>query len=132
MSYENPQAPNSSNALSGIISKAGEASRAEMLREEKVKRANITSLAQGLVSSITPKKTALKDFTKGQKNQQQDLYDAISNTDLGYKEFDSSSDEMMHGLIDDFSTIQGHLNNGTMVDEQLGRRDLAKADENNN
>ena len=126
MSYENPQAPNSSNALSGIISKAGEASRAELLRQEKINRANITSLAQGLVNSITPKKNALKDFTKSQKNQQQDLYDTISSTDLGYKDFDASSDEMMHGLIDDFSTIQGHLNNGTMVDEQLGRRDLAK------
>ncbi len=56
MSYENPQAPNSSNALSGIISKAGEASRAELLRQEKINRANITSLAQGLVNSITPKK----------------------------------------------------------------------------
>ena len=126
MSYENPQAPNSNNALSGIISKAGEASRAESLRQEKVNRANITSLAQGFVNSITPKKNALKEFTKSQKNQQQDLYDAISSTDLGYKDFDASSDKMMHGLIDDFSTIQGHLNNGTMVDEQLGRRDLAK------
>lgn len=87
---------------------------------------NASALTQGIISSITPKKEALKDFTKSQKKGQQDLYNDVASYDLGYKDFNKKSDVFFHDLIDRYSEIQGHLNNGTMVDEQLGRQDLAR------
>lgn len=125
MSYENPTAAGKQSDLSSIIAQAAKPSKQETQKQARVS-ANAASLAQGVLNSITPKKNALKDFTATQKNKQQNLYNDIASYDLGYKDFDKQSDTFFHNLIDKYSEIQGHLNNGTLVDEQLGRKDLAK------
>ena len=125
MSYENPTGLGKQSSLSSIISQAARPNKQEAQKQARV-NANVASLAQGVLNSITPKKDALKDFTATQKNKQQNLYNDIASYDLGYKDFDKQSDTFFHNLIDKYSEIQGHLNNGTLVDEQLGRKDLAK------
>tara|TARA_R110002153_G_scaffold46567_2_gene131512 strand:- start:1379 stop:2686 length:1308 start_codon:yes stop_codon:yes gene_type:complete len=127
MSYKNPTGLSTGSSLSTIISQQfGKGPNREEAQKKARTTANIASLAQGVLSSITPKKVALKDFTATQKNKQQNLYNDIASYDLGYKDFDKQSDTFFHNLIDKYSEIQGHLNNGTLVDEQLGRKDLAK------
>lgn len=126
MSYQNPTGLGKSSGLSNIISQEFSKVPSEQTNSKAVNTANIASLAQGVLNSITPKKEALKEFTATQKRQQQNLYNDVASYSLGYEDFDKQSDTFFHNLIDKYSEIQGHLNNGTLVDEQLGRKDLAK------
>lgn len=130
MSYANPQGPGSQKNSTGIDTSAMAESRQLQQAREQQRRnrtmTNANALAQGVINSIGSKKEALKEFTKGQKRDQQNLYNDVASYSLGYEDFNKKSDIFFHDLIDKYSEIQGHLNNGTMVDEQLGRQDLAK------
>ncbi len=130
MSYANPQGPGSQQNSSGINTSAMSESRQRQQAIEQQRRnrsmTNANALAQGVINSIGSKQEALKEFTKNQKRDQQNLYNDVASYSLGYEEFNKKSDIFFHDLIDKYSEIQGHLNNGTMVDEQLGRQDLSR------
>ncbi len=130
MSYANPQGPGSQQSSPGINTSAMSESRKRQQAIEQQRRnramTNANALAQGVINSIGSKQEALKEFTKSQKRDQQNLYNDVASYSLGYEDFNKKSDVFFHDLIDRYSEIQGHLNNGTMVDEQLGRQDLAK------
>ena len=64
MSYKNPTGLSTGSSLSTIISQQfGKGPNREEAQKKARTTANIASLAQGVLSSITPKKVALKDFT---------------------------------------------------------------------
>ena len=125
MSYENPTSNIQTSSLSNIIADANKVVQQEAAQKDARKTQNINALAQGALNSITPKKEALKDFTQAQKKGQQNLYEKVGSSSLGFEKFDANKNAFMHSLIDKYSEIEKHLNNGTLVDEQLGKKDLA-------
>jgi len=56
MSYENPTGLGKQSSLSSIISQAARPNKQEAQKQARV-NANVASLAQGVLNSITPKKT---------------------------------------------------------------------------
>ena len=125
MSYENPTSSIQTSSLIDIIADASKVTQQGVAQKEARKTQNINALAQGVLNSITPKKQALKDFTQGQKRGQQSLYEKVGSSSLGFEKFDLNKDAFFHSLIDKYSEIEAHLNNGTLKDEQLGKKDLA-------
>jgi hypothetical protein len=126
MSYSNPK--QIQDRTFEISSGVADTQKQQYLQEIQQRQANIGSAIQAgmqVAQSILPKKQALKEFTKGQQKKGQDLYDKVGSYNTGYEAYDQNSDIFFHDLISKYNEIQGHINNGTMIDSELGKKDLA-------
>ena len=126
MSYSKPTIvrDNISEVTSGLKA-IGEQ---QFAREQQQRQQNIGTAIQAgmtIAQSILPKKQALKDFTKGEKKRQQDLYDKVGTYSTGYDAYDANSEAFFHDLISKNNEIQYALNNNQMIDSELGKKDLA-------
>ena len=85
---------------------------------------NLSSLVQGGINLATKRK-ANREFNKAITREEQGLYNKVSSYDEVADQLDIKTDEFFYGLISDYNEIKSHLENGTMLDTELGKRDLA-------
>ena len=126
MSYRNPTIvkDNISEVTSGLKA-IGEQQFAENVRQRRENIGTAIQAGMSIAQSILPKKQALKEFTKGEQKRQQDLYDKVGTYSTGYDAYDANSEAFFHDLISKHNEIQYALNNKSMVDSELGKKDLA-------
>ena len=86
---------------------------------------NIKSLVQGGINLLSKKKKEMKDFNKALLKEESKLYEKVGGFDMGYDGYNEKAEGFFYGLIDQYTQIKNHIDNGTMKDVQLGKRDLA-------
>lgn len=86
--------------------------------------ANLSSLIQGGINLATKRK-ANREFNKTVTREEQGLYNKVSSYDEVADQLDIKTDKFFYDLISDYNEIKNHIDNGTMLDTELGKRDLA-------
>lgn len=86
--------------------------------------ANLSSLIQGGINLATKRK-ANREFNKTITREEQGLYNKVSSYDEVADQLDIKTDKFFYDLISDYNEIKNHIDNGTMLDTELGKRDLA-------
>ena len=86
--------------------------------------ANLSSLIQGGINLATKRK-ANREFNKTINREEQGLYNKVSSYDEVADQLDIKTDKFFYDLISDYNEIKNHIDNGTMLDTELGKRDLA-------
>lgn len=130
MSYSNPK-----EIKDGILERS-EKSLARQ-QEQQAKRqalkestiaSNITSLVKGGIDVVTNKNKALSKLNKSIVKGEQEMYDKVGSDgyDTGFNKYDQNSEAFLHGLISKFNETSNALNNGTLIDNELGKRQLAQ------
>jgi len=130
MSYSNPK-----EIKDGVLERS-EKSLARQ-QEQQAKRqalkestiaSNITSLIKGGIDVVTNKNKALNKLNKSIVKGEQEMYDKVGSDgyDTGFNKYDENSEAFLHGLISKFNETSNALNNGTLIDNELGKRQLAQ------
>lgn len=125
MSYKDPQANTGSGMLASVQASARKKDEAIAANTEDNISANIGSLVQGGVNLLTQKKKELKTLNKQILREEQRVYDKVGGFVTEYENFNEKSEVFFDGLISKYNEIKTHLDNGTMKDASLGKRDLA-------
>jgi hypothetical protein len=123
MSYTDPTTSQKDPLRESVIRSQKDAEAASKMPDSTNK--NITSLIQGGVNLMTQKKKALKDFNKSILKEDQKLYDKVGGFTTEFEGFNEKSEKFFGELIEEYNSIKNHLNNGTMKDASLGKKDLA-------
>ena len=97
---------------------------AERALAESGSAINVGSLIQGGINLATKRKE-LKDFGRGINREQQGIYNKVGSFDNIETVYDKKSEQFFYDLISDYNEIKNHIDNGTMVDTELGKKDLA-------
>ena len=122
MSYTDPKISKTDPLRESVIRSRKEAQAAANLPDNNK---NVSSLIQGGVNLLTQRKKSLKNFNKSVVKEDQKLYDKVGGFTTEFEGFNEKSEKFFGDLIKEYNTIQTHLNNGTMKDVSLGKKDLA-------
>tara|TARA_R100000900_G_scaffold105750_1_gene82069 strand:+ start:388 stop:1728 length:1341 start_codon:yes stop_codon:yes gene_type:complete len=125
MSYTDPQISSKDPLRESVIKSTKELEAARAANTTDNTEKNITSLIQGGVNLLTQKKKALGDFNKSVLKEDQKLYDKVGGFTTEFEGFNEKSEKFFGDLIEEYNSIKTHLNNGTMRDASLGKKDLA-------
>jgi len=86
---------------------------------------NLKSVVQGGINMLQAKKNAMRKFNKAVLKEENKLYEKVGGFTTSYAGYDAKAEAFFGDLISNYSTIKTHLDNSTMKDAQLGKRDLA-------
>lgn len=111
--------------LASVLASAKERDALIASNKESNVSANIASVVQGGVNLLTEKKKQLKQFNKQVLQEEQRIYDKVGGFVTEYESFNEKQEAFFDGLISQYNEIKTHLDNGTMKDASLGKRDLA-------
>lgn len=124
MSYKNPQK---------VVSKAFDVSlgllKAEtqdLYRREAEARKQQRRFGEMATQALMNKKAQQRAFDQRQLKQEQDLYNRVASLQVGSTNFDKNSEDYFFDLIGKSNEIKRHLADNTMIDRELGKRDLAR------
>ncbi len=124
MSYKNPQK---------VVSKAFDVSlgllKAEtqdLYRREAEDRKQQRRFGEMATQALMNKKAQQRSFDQAQRKQEQDLYNRVASLQVGSTKYDKNSEDYFFDLIGKSNEIKRHLADNTMIDRELGKRDLAR------
>lgn len=109
--------------VSDAAAKSAAAQKA-YLNEPSAIGVSLTSLIQGGINLATKRKDN-REFNKAITREQQGLYNKVGSYDQISNAYDVKSEKFFYDLISDYNVIKSHIDNGTMQDAELGKRDLA-------
>jgi len=127
MSYKDPQITENDPMAASVAysaKKRNEALAASATGESDLSK-GLKSIAQGGINLVSKKKESLKQLNQKVLQEEVNLYKKVGGFTTEYEAYNVKSENFFDGLIDKYNMIKGHIDNGTMRDVELGKRDLA-------
>ena len=124
MSYKNPQKVTSRafDVSLGLL----KAETQDLYRREAEARQQQRRFGEMATQALMNKKAQQRAFDQAQRKQEQDLYNRVASLQVGSTKYDKNSEDYFFDLISKSNEIQRHLADNTMIDRELGKRDLAR------
>lgn len=124
MSYKNPQKVTSRafDVSLGLL----KAETQDLYRREAEARQQQRRFGEMATQALMNKKAQQRAFDEAQRKQEQDLYNRVASLQVGSTKYDKNSEDYFFDLISKSNEIQRHLRDNTMIDRELGKRDLAR------
>ena len=124
MSYKNPQKVTSRafDVSLGLL----KAETQDLYRREAEARQQQRRFGEMATQALMNKKAQQRAFDEVQRKQEQNLYNRVASLQVGSTKYDKNSEDYFFDLIGKSNEIKRHLADNTMIDRELGKRDLAR------